>query len=121
MLRNKPSPQVVRKIIVDAVECETEFVTSALPVALIGMNANMMTQYIQFVADRLLISLGQPKVYNTQNPFEWMEMISLQRKTNFFENRVSEYQKSGVAAHLQKGQGNKNSTNSRDFVTTAEF
>jgi ribonucleotide reductase beta subunit family protein with ferritin-like domain len=113
MLRNKPSQDTVRKIITDAVVCETEFVTSALPVALIGMNAGLMTQYIEFVADRLLLSLGVPKVYNVDNPFEWMEMISFQRKTNFFEYRVSEYQKTGVA--VQKGE-DKQSATSRVFA-----
>jgi ribonucleoside-diphosphate reductase beta chain len=97
MLKNKPSSRTVRKIISDAVECEKEFVTDALPVGLIGMNADLMTQYIEFVADRLLIALGQSKVYNTNNPFQWMEMISLQGKTNFFEKRVGEYAKTGIA------------------------
>ena len=68
----------------------------ALPVDLIGMNSRMMADYIEFVADRLLVSLGVPKMYNTQNPFDWMELISLQGKTNFFERRVAEYQKAGV-------------------------
>ncbi len=96
MLDNKLSQQEIYKIICDAVECEKEFVTDALPVSLIGMNAEMMTQYIEFCADRLLLSLGYPKVYNTENPFPWMDLISLQGKTNFFERRVSEYQKAGV-------------------------
>jgi ribonucleotide reductase beta subunit family protein with ferritin-like domain len=92
----KPSHKVVEEIIVDAVRCEQEFVTSSLPVSLIGMNAKMMCEYIEFVADRLLVSLGNPKRYNTVNPFDWMEMISMQGKTNFFEKKVSEYQKAGV-------------------------
>ena len=75
---------------------EKEFVCEALPVDLIGMNSRMMADYIEFVADRLLVSLGVPKMYNTQNPFDWMELISLQGKTNFFERRVAEYQKAGV-------------------------
>jgi ribonucleoside-diphosphate reductase subunit M2 len=79
-----------------AVEIEKEFVSDALPVELIGMNSGMMCTYIEFCADRLLQSLGAPKVYNAANPFEWMEMISLQGKTNFFEKRVGEYSKSGV-------------------------
>jgi ribonucleoside-diphosphate reductase beta chain len=93
---NRLDPAVVRGIIEDAVEIEKEFVSDALPVNLIGMNSEMMRQYIEFVADRLLISLGQPKIYNVENPFPWMEMISLQGKTNFFEKRVGDYQKAGV-------------------------
>ena len=84
----------VQKIIQDAVIIEKEFVTDALPVKLIGMNADLMCQYIEFVADRLLNELGCPKIYNSSNPFDFMEMISLQGKTNFFEKRVGEYQKS---------------------------
>lgn len=86
----------VTKIIVDAVDMEKEFVTNALPVKLIGMNSDLMCQYIEFVADRLLIELGCSRVYNSSNPFDFMEMISLQGKTNFFEKRVAEYQKAGV-------------------------
>ena len=87
---------VIHRIIAEAVEIETEFVTNALPVELIGMNAGLMRQYIEFVADRLLVSLNASKLYNVSNPFPWMEMISMQGKTNFFEKRVGEYQKSGV-------------------------
>jgi ribonucleoside-diphosphate reductase beta chain len=90
--------QKVTQIIIDAVEIEKKFVTDALPVKLIGMNAELMCQYIEFVADRLLVSLGCSKHYNTSNPFDFMELISLQNKTNFFEKRVAEYQKSGVMA-----------------------
>ena len=86
----------VKEIIIDAVEIEKEFVTDALPVKLIGMNSDLMGQYIEFVADRLLVELGNDRVYNTPNPFDFMEMISLQGKANFFEKRVGEYQKSGV-------------------------
>lgn len=96
MLNTKLSQEQVTRVITDAVKIEQEFVTDALPVALIGMNAKMMAQYIEFVADRLLVALGCPKVYNSHNPFDFMEMISLQGKTNFFEKRVGEYQKSGV-------------------------
>jgi ribonucleoside-diphosphate reductase beta chain len=96
-LNNKLSKETVTKIITDAVEIEKEFVTDALPVSLIGMNAKLMQQYIEFVADRLLAELNCDKVYNSENPFDFMEMISLQGKTNFFEKRVAEYQKSGVA------------------------
>lgn len=95
-LEQKLSSERVTAIIAEAVAIEQEFVTDALPVKLIGMNADMMSQYIEFVADRLLVSLGCNKLYNVGNPFDFMEMISLQGKTNFFEKRVSEYQKSGV-------------------------
>lgn len=98
LLNKKPHMDVVTQIITEAVEIEKNFVTSALPVSLIGMNAELMTQYIEFVADRLLLSLGANKVYNSKNPFDWMELISLQGKTNFFEKRVGDYQKSGVMA-----------------------
>lgn len=103
MLRNKPSAATVRRIICDAVECEKEFVTDSLPVDLIGMNSRLMSQYIEFVADRLLVALNQPKFYNATNPFDWMEMISMQGKTNFFERRVGEYQKAAVAQTATKG------------------
>ncbi len=96
MLTEKLSKQEATKIITDAVVIEKEFVTDALPVNLIGMNAKLMSQYIEFVADRWLAELGYDKVYNATNPFDFMEMISLQGKTNFFEKRVGDYQKSGV-------------------------
>jgi ribonucleoside-diphosphate reductase beta chain len=95
-LVNQLSKEKVSEIITDAVTIEKEFVTESLPVRLIGMNADMMCQYIEFVADRLLVALGCNKVYNATNPFDFMELISLQGKTNFFEKRVAEYQKSGV-------------------------
>lgn len=95
-LVNKLPKQQVQKIIADAVEIEKEFVTESLPVRLIGMNADLMSQYIEFVADRLLTELGNDKIYNTSNPFDFMDMINLQGKTNFFEKRVGEYQKAGV-------------------------
>jgi len=96
MLENKLSKEAATAIITDAVEIEKEFVTDALPVNLIGMNAKLMSQYIEFVADRWLGELGYDKVYGASNPFDFMEMISLQGKTNFFEKRVGDYQKSGV-------------------------
>jgi ribonucleoside-diphosphate reductase beta chain len=96
MLSEKPSKEEATKIITDAVEIEKEFVTDALPVNLIGMNAKLMSQYIEFVADRWLVELGYDRVYNATNPFDFMEMISLQGKTNFFEKRVGDYQKNGV-------------------------
>ncbi len=97
LLEQKADKTVIIRIISQAVEIEKEFVSDSLPVTLIGMNADMMMKYIEFVADRLLIALDVEKIYNTENPFPWMELISLQGKTNFFERRVSEYQKSGVA------------------------
>lgn len=93
---NKMNPDQIYDIIKDAVAIEQEFVTDALPVSLIGMNAKLMSQYIEFVADRLLNALGLNKIYNVTNPFDFMELISLQGKTNFFEKRVAEYQKAGV-------------------------
>jgi ribonucleoside-diphosphate reductase beta chain len=99
---NKLSEETVRRIITDAVAIEKEFVSDALPVNLIGMNAELMCQYIEFVADRLLSALHVPKVYNVENPFPWMDLISLQGKTNFFEKRVGDYQKSGVMADRDK-------------------
>jgi len=96
MLDKKLSKADATKIITDAVEIEKEFISDALPVSLIGMNAKLMSQYIEFVADRWLGELGYDKVYGASNPFDFMEMISLQGKTNFFEKRVGDYQKSGV-------------------------
>ncbi|CAB1116245.1 unnamed protein product [Ectocarpus sp. CCAP 1310/34] len=95
-LENKPSRETVMAIVSEAVEVEKSFICGALPCSLIGMNAGVMSQYIEFVADRLLGSLGYGKSYGTQNPFDWMDLISLQGKTNFFEKRVGEYQKAGV-------------------------
>ena len=101
-LVNKLSEETVKSIIMDAVSIEKEFVTEALPVGLIGMNAELMSQYIECVADRLLVSLGCEKVYGSENPFEWMELISLQGKTNFFEKRVGEYQKASVMSEASE-------------------
>jgi ribonucleoside-diphosphate reductase beta chain len=95
-LVNQVPKERIRAIIVDALTIEREFVTESLPVSLIGMNSNLMTQYLEFVADRLLFELGCDKEYGTANPFDFMDMISLQGKTNFFEKRVGEYQKAGV-------------------------
>ena len=96
MLQHKPSVAIITRIITDAVAIEKEFVSEALSVSLIGMNAVLMCEYIECCADRLLVALGAPKVYNKTNPFSWMELISLTGKTNFFEKRVSEYAKAGV-------------------------
>lgn len=101
-LINKLDPARITEIITDAVDMEKEFVTEALPVKLIGMNADLMCQYIEFVADRLLNELGCAKVYNATNPFDFMELISLQGKTNFFEKRVGEYKKAGVSSNVEE-------------------
>tara|TARA_B100001094_G_C18082565_1_gene746000 strand:+ start:42 stop:1013 length:972 start_codon:yes stop_codon:yes gene_type:complete len=91
MLKDKPSKEIILEIIKEAVELEIEFITESLPCNLIGMNMTLMKQYIQYVADRLLLMLGLDKIYKVENPFEWMELISVQGKTNFFEKRVGEY------------------------------
>lgn len=96
MLENKLDESEIVKIVTEAVELEKEFTTEALPVGLIGMNATLMQQYIEYVADRLLLSLGCNKHYNAVNPFSFMDMISLQGKTNFFEKRVGDYQKANI-------------------------
>ena len=108
---SKPPRRMIVEIITNAVEIEKEFVVDSLPVELIGMNSGLMCQYIEFCADRLLVALGHSKHYNTVNPFEWMEMISLQGKTNFFEKRVGEYAKSGVGVSAEE----------RIFSTEATF
>lgn len=109
-LERPPSPQTILRVVTEAVAIEQEFLTESLPVALIGMNCTMMCRYIEFVADRLLVALGNPKHYNVDNPFDFMELISLQGKTNFFEKRVGDYQKAGV-----------NVVNSYTFTTDADF
>ncbi len=106
---NKLSNERITEIITEAVEIEKEFVTDAIPVSLIGMNADLMKQYIEYVADFWLIRLGCDKVYNSTNPFDFMEMISLEGKTNFFEKRVGEYRKSSA--------GNTKEENTIDFNT----
>ncbi|MCB0376747.1 MAG: ribonucleotide-diphosphate reductase subunit beta, partial [Sinomicrobium sp.] len=95
-LVHKVPKERIREILVNALDIEREFITESLPVNLIGMNSVLMTQYLEFVTDRLLVELQCEKVYNVTNPFDFMDMISLQGKTNFFEKRVSEYQKAGV-------------------------
>ena len=112
MLDNKLPVERVHEIIAGAVEAEVEFVTDALPVSLIGINQSLMAQYIRFVADHLLQTLGVPKIYNETNPFDWMDLISVDGKTNFFEKRVGEYAKAGVG-------GNKSSDNV--FTLDADF
>lgn len=107
----KASKEAITAIIKEAVEIEKEFITEALPVSLIGMNSELMSQYIEFVADHWLRNLKCDPIYNVENPFDWMELISLEGKTNFFEKRVSEYSKSGVGT--DKGQ--------QVFTLDAEF
>ena len=92
----------IKEIVMSAVDIEMEFVESALPVELIGMNSTLMKQYIKFVSDRLVSELGYPKIYNVSNPFDWMDLISMQGKTNFFEKRVGEYSKAGVGVDKKK-------------------
>lgn len=115
-LKRRPHPDTVLHIVAEAVVIEQEFLTDALPVGLIGMNAKLMCQYIEFVADRLLIALGGEKHYNATNPFDFMDMISLQGKTNFFEKRVSDYSKAGVTATSTSAPSNdKSFTVDEDF------
>ena len=102
LVNQLPSSRV-HEIVGDAVKIEKEFVSDALPVELIGMNSKLMCQYIEFCADRLLHQLGVPKLFNATNPFDWMTMISLQGKTNFFEKRVGEYSKAGVGNAEEEG------------------
>jgi len=108
-LLHKPTQETVLNIIKEAVEIEKEFITESLPVSLIGMNSKMMSDYIEFVADYLMSNLGIQKHYRTKNPFDWMELISLEGKTNFFEKRVSEYQKAGII------------NSNKSFSTTEDF
>jgi len=101
-LVNKPSEEKIKEIILDAVRIEQEFLTESLPCDLLGMNKGLMKTYIEFVADRLLIALGCTKIWHRENPFDFMENISLGRKANFFESRVSDYQKSNVMDSLNE-------------------
>jgi ribonucleoside-diphosphate reductase subunit M2 len=112
-LEQKPSKERVTEIVVDAVRIEQEFLTDALPVGLIGMNAKLMNTYIEFVADRLLVELDCQKVWRRENPFSFMDNINLEGKTNFFEKRVGEYQKAGVM--------NKPGNKQFEFTTGEEF
>jgi ribonucleoside-diphosphate reductase beta chain len=98
-LDNKLSEETVHTIFQEAVNIEKEFITGSLPCALIGMNMIMMSEYIEYVADRLLVQLGYSKIWNAKNPFDFMEMISMSGKTNFFEKRVSEYAKANVKSN----------------------
>merc|ERR1712113_1017981 len=108
MLQNKLPDEVVHNLVRGAVATERKFICEALPCDLIGMNSELMTRYIEFVADRLLTALGHSKLFCSSNLFDWMELISLQGKTNFFEKRVGEHQKAGVmvpAAGQEEGKG----------------
>lgn len=123
-LRNKLSKQRLQEIIIDAVDAEKNFICDALPVSLIGINKDMMKQYIEFVADRMCRDLGYDNIYGSSNPFDWMDMISLQGKTNFFEKRVAEYQKSGVMASLSSNNNNNmeiNDSSNKKFSLDADF
>ena len=125
-LNNRPSKQAVQDVITEAVTIEQEFLTEALPCALLGMNATLMKQYIEFVADRLLLALGNQKYYKVTNPFDFMESISLAGKTNFFEKRVGDYQKAGVMASTNKkevkeGQEEKKNENGGAFNFDEDF
>merc|ERR1712241_20109 len=119
MLENKLPDDVVHEIIKGAVEVERQFICEALSCDLIGMNNELMTRYIEFVADRLLSTLGHPKLFKASNPFDWMELISLQGKTNFFEKRVGDYQKAGVMSSVQGKDGA--SDESRGFALDVDF
>merc|ERR1712115_134896 len=113
MLQNPLPDDVAHSIVRGAVDVERQFICEALSCDLIGMNSDLMTKYIEFVADRLLSALGHPKLFNASNPFDWMELISLQGKTNFFEKRVGEYQKAGVMDHAEE--------EGRGFILDADF
>jgi len=101
-IENKVSPERIKEIIGSALEIEKEFITESLPVDLIGMNKDLMKQYLEFVADRLLVDLGVGKVYNSENPFDFMQNIAMENKTNFFEKRVSDYSKAAVGVNEGK-------------------
>lgn len=116
LLHEKISQAEILEIVTEAVACEKWFITDSLPVNLIGMNNELMLEYIEFVSDYLLVSLGCQKHYNTANPFNWMDMISMQGKTNFFESRVSSYQKANV---MQSANGPQ--VSSKTFDTAEDF
>merc|ERR1712013_958187 len=121
MLQNKLPEDVVHDIIRGAVAVERKFICEALSCDLIGMNSELMTRYIEFVADRLLTALGHTKLFGSTNPFDWMELISLQGKTNFFEKRVGEYQKAGVMSSVSPASGGNGQNNSKSFALDEDF
>jgi len=120
-LKNRPSRQAVQDVITEAVVIEQEFLTEALPCALLGMNSKLMKQYIEFVADRLLVALGNDKYYKVTNPFDFMENISLAGKTNFFEKRVGDYQKAGVMASTKKADSPEESEKKVENMNGGDF
>jgi len=121
MLENRLPEDIVHEIIRGAVEVERRFICEALSCDLIGMNSELMTKYIEFVADRLLAALGHSKLFGSTNPFDWMELISLQGKTNFFEKRVGEYQKAGVMSSVSPTSGGNGQDNSKSFALDEDF
>jgi len=120
-LENKLSDEQMHALIGEAVAVEKDFICDALPVNLIGMNAGLMSQYIEFVADRLLLDMGYRPLFGSKNPFDWMDMISLEGKTNFFEKRVGEYQKSGVMASLLPSEQSNHEGQQKAFMGDADF
>ena len=116
MIKNKLDYNVIKEMITEAVEIEKEFIIDSIPCNLIGMNSNLMSQYIEFVGDRLVQQLGYEKIYNSKNPFDFMELMSLNGKTNFFERRVSDY------SLVQKSNNQSAETDELDeFSITADF
>ncbi len=120
MLQEKLTDERLHEIVGEAIEHEKEFICEALSCDLIGMNKRMMAQYVEFCGDRLLVALGAPKLYNSTNPFDWMELISLQGKTNFFERRVAEYQKAGVTNSISQNSAEETGKGNR-FSLEADF
>ncbi len=120
-LERKLTQGEINKLIGEAVDVEKSFICDALPVSLIGMNSSLMGQYVEFVADRMLTDLGYEPLYGSKNPFDWMDLISLEGKTNFFEKRVAEYQKSGVMANLEGNGGGAGTMSAGHLDFDAEF
>ena len=114
-LKNKPTQKEIEEIVTEAVAHEKEFINESIPCRLVGMNDVLMSQYIEYVADRILLQLGYSSIWNTSNPFDFMENISLSGKTNFFERRVGEYAKAGVM------QGHQNITDGNQFGIDGDF
>jgi ribonucleotide reductase beta subunit family protein with ferritin-like domain len=112
MIENKINEKVVHQMFIEAVIIEKEFICESLPCSLLGMNSEAMSQYIEFVSDRLLESLGYNKIWGTVNPFDFMESMSIEGKTNFFESRPTQYQKASVL---------NTSTSDKNFTTLDEF
>ena len=126
LLKHRPSRDRVGRILTQAVEIEKEFLCEALPVRLVGINCDLMCQYIEYIADRLFDSLGfnpndHGQLFGSENPFDWMEMISMQGKTNFFERKVSEYQKAGVISNGNRENFNNMPSSQFEFTLDADF